>query len=122
MLKNVIIAAAMLMFYSLHGQNVEGWIFDGEYQNEKQPLAGANVYWVNQNTGTTTNQNGYFALKTVDNSKALVISFVGYRNDTLKILNNRAVQHKLMPGKTLSEITVQERVRATTISKINPVY
>jgi len=120
MLKNVIIAAAMLMFYSLHGQNVEGWIFDGEYQNEKQPLAGANVYWVNQNTGTTTNQNGYFTLKTVDNSKALVISFVGYRNDTLKILNNRAVQHKLMPGKTLSEITVQERVRATTISKINP--
>ena len=120
MLKFFTIATAILAVYSVRGQNVEGWIFDGEYQNEKQPLAGANVYWENQNTGTTTNLNGYFNLKPSDNSTTLVISFVGYRNDTLKISNNRAIQHKLMPGKTLSEITVQERVRATTISKINP--
>ncbi len=120
MLKNVFIAAAMLMFYSLHGQNVEGWVFDGNYENNKKPLPGANIYWVNQNTGTTTNQNGYFSLEQIEKTESLVISFVGYRNDTLRITDMRAVQHKLMPGKTLSEITVQERVRPTSISKINP--
>ncbi|WP_462281220.1 TonB-dependent receptor [Salinivirga cyanobacteriivorans] len=120
MLKNVFVAAAMLMVYSLVGQNVEGWIFDGEYENDKIPLVGANVYWADHNKGTTTDQKGYFNLQPKEGAESLVISFVGYSNDTLIVSGRKAIQHKLMPGKTLSEVTVQERVRPTSISKINP--
>ncbi|ALO15532.1 outer membrane receptor FepA [Salinivirga cyanobacteriivorans] len=120
MLKHLFIALAIFANFSGLSQNVEGWIFDGEYDNEKIPLVGANVYWIHQNTGTTTDQNGYFSLKKNEETNTLVVSFVGYSNDTLKITGSKTVQHKLYPGQKLTEVTIEERVKPTAISKINP--
>lgn len=49
------------------------------------PLPGANVYWKNENKGTSTNANGQFELEAIKLPAQLIASFVGFRNDTLRI-------------------------------------
>ena len=120
MLKYILFAIAGIFQISLQAKSIEGWIFDGADSNAKAPLTGANVYWVGQTSGTITDQNGYFKLKKPDGAHMLVLSFVGYASDTLHISGAKAIKHTLYPGAQLSEVTITERVKATSISRIDP--
>lgn len=55
------------------------------YEMPKTPLIGANVYWLGTQQGTVTNQAGKFEIKTTEKSKKLVISFVGFKSDTINL-------------------------------------
>lgn len=57
-------------------------------ENNK-PIAGASVTVKNTNIGTTTNDNGVFALNVSDENAVLEISFVGYVTKTIAVGNNR---------------------------------
>ena len=52
------------------------------------PIIGANVLWINESIGTITNTEGHF---TIDLPKSkdyrLIISFIGYQNDTITVTN-----------------------------------
>ncbi len=120
MLKYILVILVLAIHFSGYAQIVEGWVFDGGEDGKKTPLPGANVYWSGQNSGTVTDQNGYFSLKEHDEVDKLVISFVGYGTDTLQVNGNKAIQRTLYPGEQLAEVTVSERVKATTISRLSP--
>ena len=120
MLKYILIFTALSVQINLFATNVEGWIFDGGDSNKKTPLTGANVYWIGQTSGTITDQVGYFSLNKPEGAHMLVVSFVGYASDTIHVDGKKAIQHTLYPGAQLAEVTVTERVKATTISRLNP--
>ncbi len=52
------------------------------------PLTGANVHWLGTNIGTATDANGYFKLRRNSESNKLIISFIGFKSDTLDISKN----------------------------------
>jgi outer membrane cobalamin receptor len=120
MLKYIFIIVALLLQTSLSATNVEGWIFDGGESGKKVPLTGANVYWMGQTSGTITDHTGYFSLVKPKGTNKLIVSFVGYASDTLVVEGRKAIQHTLYPGAQLAEVTVTERVKATTISRLDP--
>ncbi len=79
------------------------------------PLPGATVYWVNTATGTTTDQDGFFTLKTVKLTNRLVISYVGFESDTLVIESPEVFLNiEMRPEQREGEVTVEGRAPGTT--------
>ena len=119
MLKIYLVPLVMLFYLGGQAQNIEGWIFDGAEQSGNTPLYGANVRWLDKNSGTATNQKGYFSLENNTNSTIIIVSFVGYKTDTIDVSNKTEIKKSLFPGQEIDEIVVAERVKSTSISRIN---
>lgn len=93
--------------------------FKGKVQEmgTEMPVPGANVYWLNMEVGTITNFNGEFSIPYKKEYDKLVISFMGYKADTLNIKNNQDnFIHKLSPSANLDEVDLVSRKKATSRS------
>lgn len=86
---------------------------------QEQPILGANVYWLNTTVGTVTNEEGTFNLPYKNEYKQLIISYVGYKTDTLNITNTAFIKHNLTPTNNLNEVVVKSRKQATAKSYLN---
>ena len=86
--------------------------------NTEVPLGGANVYWLNTQVGTVTDFDGNFELDYKPDYKKLVISFVGYKTDTISVNSPKRITHSLKSTANLDEVTVTARQKATSRSFI----
>ncbi len=86
--------------------------------NTEVPLGGANVYWLNTQVGTVTDFDGNFQLDYKPDYKKLVISFVGYKTDTISVNSPKRITHSLKSTANLDEVTVTARQKATSRSFI----
>ena len=113
-MKYIIIILSVFSFIA-QSQTINGIITD----EENSPIPGANIYWQNGKTGTTSDVNGKFTIKKELEKDNLIISFVGYNNDTIAIQNQKEVKIKLKTGEILNEVTIVERKKSSTISHLN---
>ena len=83
----------------------------GQVLDEKgEPLVGANVYWANTSVGTATDADGMFEIEPIRQTKQLVTSFLGYRNDTTVVKDKSMLVIVLVPDNAnLDEVTITER-------------
>jgi outer membrane receptor for ferrienterochelin and colicin len=119
----LIIFPVLLGWFTIaQGQGrLEGKIYDSE-DKEETGLPGANVYWAGTSTGTSTNAAGYFSLKRERHSSRLVISFVGYRSDTIEIGKNETYfKHGLTLNNEISEIVITGKAQGSHLDKLNPI-
>lgn len=93
-------------------QTIKGTVL-AEENGQLRPVSGANVYWAGTSKGTTTNSNGRFALSKEDNFNMLVVSFSGYKADTLEILGQNDLTAILTAGSTLNEVIISDRRTGT---------
>nr|BFF39939.1 hypothetical protein BACY1_17440 [Tenacibaculum mesophilum] len=106
MKKNFIISIFLLISLSLFAQKeLKGVIKD----NNNLEIFGANVYWLNTNTGTTTNETGTFSIPYKKEYKKLIISFVGYKTDTINVSSTKPINHYLTESNTLNEVAVSAK-------------
>lgn len=83
-------------------------------EDKKIPLFGVNIYWENTQIGTTSDKNGSFKIQNTDNNNRLVVSFVGYRPDTIEILDfAKPIEVVLQNSRFLDEVTIGERQMGT---------
>jgi hypothetical protein len=82
--------------------------------NETIPLVGASIYWMNTDTGTVSNEEGKFSLPYLGTEEKLIISYLGFKSDTLSIQNNRLVTRFLEENTVgeLDEVTLTQRRKA----------
>ena len=87
-------------------ENLEGRVLAKE-GNETIPLIGANVFWLNSQIGTITNENGKFSLPYLGPEERIIISYVGFKSDTLIIKENRLLIKFLdeSDSESLDEVT-----------------
>ncbi len=106
----------------LAGQKkLEGKIFDTADKDESG-LPGANLVWAGTTVGTTTNAAGYFSIKRVKETDRLVISFVGYKTDTVSVNpDSDYFKHSLSQGKEIGEVFIYGRASGTYTDRIDPV-
>lgn len=71
----------LLSAISISAQSLSGFI----YEESGEVLAGANIFIMNSNTGTSSNAEGYYSLKLTEGSHDIIFSFIGYRSDTLSV-------------------------------------
>lgn len=99
----------------LSQEKLNGIILESINGNE-QPLPFANVFWLNTSIGTVTDEEGKFSIAYGQTYKKLVISFVGYKTDTLTITSNKDVKHVLKLSSELDEVMLINRKRTTAKS------
>ena len=106
----------------LTGQKtIEGKIIDASDKDELG-LPGASVIWAGTTTGTSTNAAGYFNIKRVRQTDKLVISFVGYKNDTITTgPEEEYIKHQLHQQNELGEVLVFGKASGAFINRVDPI-
>ena len=118
MKKHIIIILMFLSLVTTAQEQLQGIVL--ESSNSKEiPLAGANVYWLDSSIGTITNVDGTFALPYKFSFNKLVISYVGYKTDTLTVNENKFIKHVLQSTDELDAVTITSRKQATSKSYLN---
>ena len=111
-MKNLIYILLILPWIAFTQNEVKGMIMEANDKNEHRPLPGANVYWLNTTVGTVTDIDGEFSVPYESSYTQLVISYVGFKTDTLTITEPKMVHHWLQPTNSLNEVTVKGKKKA----------
>lgn len=99
-----ILLAIFTCIASVSAQNVTGKVFDAQ----GKPLPGASVYWADTSVGVATDLEGKFSLYRVKDNNALVATFLGYTNDTIRVEQKmREVEFRLSEGVVVDAVVVE---------------
>jgi len=101
--------------------DIFGVIVEEDAKGKKIPLIGANLYWEGTSISAATDDKGAFNMPTIDESNKLIISYVGYRNDTLEVLKGGQVEITMRPNSTLDEVEIVRRRNTTSVSYISTI-
>lgn len=108
-MKYIIIGLLSLLTVQLHAQ-VRGVVKDAQ----EEAIPGANVFWMNTGQGVTTNENGRFVLSKSSKDHMLVVSFIGFQNDTIHVSHaKQELNIELREGVELNEVNVVSRKLGT---------
>jgi len=111
-----VICLLMLLPLTLLSQEVINGAVTENSTGKELPLLGANVYWLDTTVGTTTDIDGKFSVPYKPEYQQLVISYVGFKTDTLTISSVRTIKHMLKATSELDEVTLTSRKQATSKS------
>ena len=109
MKKIVILYIVLLPFLSYSQERIEGMVMEANAENKHIGLQGANVYWMNSQIGTITNEEGLFSIPYSKEYDKLIFSHVGFETDTLTINEPKMVHHWLKPSNELDEVVVEKK-------------
>ncbi len=115
-MKKIIYIYILFPLFLFSQEKIKGQIFEESTKNQVFGLAGANVYWLNTEVGTITDIDGNFTIAYKPDYKSLVISYVGFKTDTLAIGAPTEIKHRLQPTGSLNAITVKSRNQTTSRS------
>ena len=115
------LSCLVLSGQSLFGCVVRGTIVDAE---SMQPLSGANISFINEQIGTTTDVTGRFEIDVPDDSGSIQVRFIGYKDqirffqciagsDTLELMFS--LEPTVLPGKEIG-------VSARSAQPVNPSF
>jgi hypothetical protein len=119
MKKSLILFIMMFSCYVANAQRfIHGIVYELETNGTETPLVGANVVWINKQTGVSTNSKGEFLIKADGISdQRLIVSFVGLQSDTVLVKNTEHVKVVLTAGgQQLKEVVVSQKRESTMIS------
>ena len=83
------------------------------------PMIGANVYWAGTGIGVATDLDGNFTLMPLKGGKTnvLVVSFVGFHNDTILVKDRKPLTIVMVEETVLDEVTITERKQGVLKSR-----
>jgi len=114
-MKKYFINSILLLFPLLlfSQQNYRGMLMDKNNPKDNLGVYGVNVRWLNTKIGTTTDAQGWFSIPYKSSYKKLIVSYIGYRTDTLSITNLVPVHHFLTEETATTEVVIRSKKRAT---------
>jgi hypothetical protein len=126
-IKHRLYAIMLFLCSSIFAQannDIEGIIFEKNKDGKKIGLPGANVYWLDTQVGTATDEHGKFSLKTSNKSSKLIISFIGYKSDTLTIdkSSNNPIEVVLQSSQNLAEVVIAKKALGSHISRAETIF
>lgn len=126
-MKKIIFSAAILMLClgwntKAYSQSVSGRIYELDANMHEQSMPGVNIYWINTQSGTTTDSKGEFRLSSQGiKDQRLIVSFMGYKTDTLPVRGLSRLDYRLRPtNKQLSTVEVSGTTNSSFISGMDP--
>ena len=110
-MKKHILNSFILLFpiFILAQTNLKGMIMDQENPKDNLGVAGATVNWLNTNIGTITNEKGWFTIPFKKGYKKLVISYIGYKTDTIIVRDLTPIHHFIIIENELKGITIRSK-------------
>jgi outer membrane receptor for ferrienterochelin and colicins len=108
----------MLIFYlqTLHAQSIKGSVMDSK---TRQPLIGATLHWAGTTKGGATDANGVFEISyPIRVPATLVVSYVGYINDSIAFKNQTEIHVFLKQSAQLDEVEIVDKKESLSFSSI----
>ena len=115
---SIIIIFLVLPLFLFSQETLTGMIMDKNNPKDNLGVFRANVYWLNNSIGATTNEKGWFTIPYKKSYKKLVVSYVGYKTDTLNISDLEPIHHFITLENELEEVTLKSKKKATQRSFI----
>ena len=114
---SVILGATEKKSYNI----IKGVVMEENKQGNFLPLQGATITWLGTNKGTVTDSNGVFKLNHKGQESRLIISFTGFRPDTITITDLHELKIILATSGTLKEVKITAKQWSTYFSAVNPM-
>jgi outer membrane receptor for ferrienterochelin and colicins len=96
-----------------------GVVMEADDKGNFHALPNANVMWLGTNKGTMTDSNGVFKILKDEAAERLIISYAGYKTDTITVSDTRQVKLIMAAGKEMKEVKVTARQKSSYISSLN---
>lgn len=112
MKKTILITLLSIVVLPLFStEKIRGYIYD----ERKDPIIGANVYWEKSMKGVTSDINGYFEIEPTKEHEHLLISYTGYISQSLHIDDNskELIVYLKEDSQLLDELVVNQRALGT---------
>lgn len=120
MKKTILVLIISIFTFSVHAQHIMGTVTEIE-QGKEVPVMGAMAFFPGTSVGTTTDEMGMFHLnKPNKDATQLVISYVGYKNDTIPA-EGTDIKVVLQKSIELSSVEVTAKDNGTYISSLKPL-
>ena len=119
-LKFLCLLMGILLANIINAQSISGVVYE-KISEEDSPLPGVNVYWLGTQSGVTTDMNGKFKLKRINGFNKLVLSYIGYKTDTILVKNTTSIKHIMQQGQELNEIVITQKAKGSHMSKTAPM-
>ena len=100
---------------------VKGKVAEINEEGEKKPLIGVNIFWEGTTNGTSSDANGKFEIEVVNNSHALVFSYIGYENETIHARHGDSLEVIMKNNVELEEVSIVKRQKTTNISLLGSI-
>ena len=110
MIKRIAFLALFFLLNYSYSQTISGKVLFKD-NGVDFPIEGANVFWLNTNQGTITKAAGEFNIQKIGDVKSLVISYIGFKTDTIDIDDKKFITHYLTfsDDNELDEVTVSKK-------------
>ena len=105
----ILMLLILFPFVVFSQKTIKGTILD----TNKAPIFGASIYWEDSQIGTNSDENGNFEIKTLENNKQLIISFIGYKTQKLSTENSEKINIILVADNQLDEVNIQTRRKSS---------
>ena len=102
-----------------HENVIKGIVVENA-NGQANPLAGASLSWAGTKHGTVTNTHGEFLLPKQESAAQLVVSYSGFKTDTISVGDMHDIQIALSKKESLAGVTVTARSRSTYINAYSP--
>ena len=113
-IKIIVLLFALPLFVQAQ-ESLKGQVFE-VLDGKEIPLQGANVYWQNTTIGTMTDADGKFSVPYTEEHNQLVISFIGFKTETLTVNSNKFIRQVLQSTSELDEVTLASQKQTTAKS------
>lgn len=109
-----------LLSSGLYSQvNITGTVLEFNNTQKDKVLSEVNIVWLNSTIGTTTNSKGEFSLAFNKEFKKLVVSYVGYRTDTIIVNRPNLGKIWLHANLDLEEVVLNKKINSIRKSLFN---
>src|SRR5258705_4719069 len=106
---------------AVHAQTIKGVVLEKDTAGKELSVPGANVYHISGNPATSTDDAGKFSLHLPELPAKIVVSFVGYQNDTLEITEAKDLKIILRKSITLKDVSIEGKQNTLGFSTIKPI-
>jgi len=111
-----------LAFIHVQAQAIEGHVMSRDAKGAEAGIPGASVRWQGEIAGVATEEDGSFILtKEHAAQRYVVISFVGFVNDTIDAALSDHIHVVLQPSTDLQTVIVEGNIDGRSINTIDPI-
>lgn len=100
--------------------NLKGIVVDTDLKGNITPIQGAFVRWMNEKNIVETDSNGVFVIPFSSETKNLIVSYVGYKTDTIFVAEKKFVKVLLITKNRLKDVNITIERKGSEVSFIDP--
>jgi outer membrane receptor for ferrienterochelin and colicins len=100
--------------------NLKGIVVDTDLKGNIKPIQGAYIRWMSDKNFVESDSNGVFIIPIVNETKYLIVSYVGYKTDTIFVAEKKFVKVLLITKNRLKDVNINVDRKGSEISFIDP--